>query len=132
MTDPSTPPRSRWPGTLIWLAVLVPLKLTLFGAMVFVVPRFQKTFTDFGMLLPWFSVPLFRVSDLYAMYWYLLLPLKLTVIVGGVVCGRHLLRSPRAGNVFAAVCSFLLVAALLWTVVGVLVPNFKLMEGLSK
>ncbi len=133
MADPSTPPaRSRWPRTLVWLAVLVALRVTRWSLLVLVVPRFKKTFDEYNLQLPAVAKWVIMLSDWWCKYWYFAGPLSLLLMVGGVILGRHAFRRTWPGNVFAAVYLFVLVAALLVTAVGLVLPQLKLMEGVSK
>ncbi|MCU0704816.1 MAG: hypothetical protein MUF18_12630 [Fimbriiglobus sp.] len=133
MTDADTHTSpSRWPRTLAWLAVIVAMKLTLTFAMLVVVPRSKKTFDEYGLMLPWATKTLMQIDRIYTQYWFVLVPLKLALIVGGVIVGRHAFRTPRPGNVFAAVCLFVLAGSMAGIAVGLVIPQIKLMEGLSK
>jgi type II secretory pathway component PulF len=131
MTD-TTRPRSRWPGTLVWLAVLVSLHVTRGSALLFVVPRCKKVYDEFNLQLPWVTKTLVQCGDWWCKYWYFAGPLSLLLMAAGVIGGRHLFRRTWPGNVYAAVWLFLLVAWLALVGVGLNLPQLKLMEGLSK
>lgn len=128
----TTRPRSRWPGTLVWLAVLVSLHVTRGVLLLFVVPGQKKLYDDFNMQLPWMSKLLVQWSGWWCKYWYFTAPLSFLLMVGGVIAGRHLFRRTWPGNVYAAVWLFLLVGWLLFAGVGLSLPQLKLMEGVSK
>ena len=135
-TTPPPVPRSRrsgtLTGTLIWLAVLSALNVLLVTGMLVVVPRLKKTFDEFNLQLPWVTKVVLQFADLYSRWWFALVPVQLLLTLGGVIAGRHLFRTPRPGNVFAAVCLFALAACLAGGCAGLGLPNLKLLEGQAK
>jgi type II secretory pathway component PulF len=128
----TTRPRSRWPGTLVWLAVLLSLYLTRGVLLLLVVPRSKKQYDDFNLQLPWMSKVLVQWSDWWCKYWYFASPLSLMLLAGGVIAGRHLFRRTWPGNVYATVWLFALVVWFGFATVALSLPQLKLMEGVSK
>lgn len=112
--------------------MLVPLKLTFIAEMVLVVPATKRKFDDYGLALGGLTRAVLQIGDLYSRFCFVLAPLLLLLMVGGVIAGRHLFRTPRPGNVFAAVCLFLLVGSIVVTAGGLLTTTVALAEGLSK
>jgi type II secretory pathway component PulF len=132
MSDHTPPARSRWPGTLVWLAVLVSLHVTRGVLLLLVVPGFKKTYDEYNLQLPAATKWLVMLSNWWCKSWYYAGPLSLLLMVGGVMLGRHVFRRTSPGNVFAAVYLFVLVGTMLFAAVGLVMPQLKLVEGLSK
>lgn len=131
-TPPPPAPRSRRSGTLVWLAVLSALNVLFATGMLVLVPRLKRSFDEYNLQLPWATKTVVQFADLYGRWWIVLVPLQLLLTLGGVALGRHLFRTPKAGNVFAAVCLFVLVACLACACGGLGLANLKLLEGMSK
>jgi hypothetical protein len=131
-TPPPAPPRSRLTGTLVWLGVLGALNVLFVTGMLMLVPRLKRSFDEFNLQLPWATKTVVQLADLYGRWWFALAPLQALLTLGGVALGRHLFRTPKAGNVFAAVCLFVLVGCLACGCGGLGLANLKLLEGVSK
>lgn len=131
-TPDATRPRPRWPGTALWLALLVSLHVTRGSLLLLVVPKFKKTFDEYNLQLPWVTKTLIQCSGWWCKYWYAAGPLSMMLMVGGVVAGRHLFRRTWPGDAYAAVWLFLLAAWLPFVGVALGLPQLKLTEGLSK
>ncbi len=130
---PHTPvPKSPWPGTAIWLAVLLSLELLVSATYLIVVPRQKKTFDEFGLQLPGLTKAVIDAGTVFTRYWWLLVPTLLSATVVGVILGRHLFRRPTAGTLFAVLLLVLLVLLAGGTCVGLFLPHQKLAEGLNK
>lgn len=125
-------PFSRLPVTLLWVVSSVALEMILMVGLVGIVPGFRRTFDEFGVQLPWATRLVIGVSEWHAAYWYFVEPLKLLVLIGGVLAGRHLFDTTWRGNVFGAVCLFLLAGALVFTIAGIALPYSALVEGMAK
>lgn len=131
-TSPSLSSRSRLLSTAIWVAVLTALNMVLAVLLVGIAPSSKKTFDQFGLQLSWPTKFALQLGDWYANFWYVLLPLTLLVVVGGVPAARHLFRRTWPGNVFAAACLFLTVLVLTVTAAGLWMGQVQLQEGLMK
>jgi len=131
-TSPSLPSRSRLLVTAVWVAVLTALNMVLAVLLVGVAPRSKKVFDDFNLQLSWASNFAIHLSDWYAKFWYMLVPLLLALAIGGVLVGRHLFRRTWPGNVFATVYLFLLVLVLAITAAGLGMEHMKLQEALMQ
>lgn len=132
MTSPPTPPKSPWPGTAVWLAVLLSLELLVSATYLIVIPRQKQAFDEYNMQLPGLTMTVIRAGDYFARFWWLLVPTLLSVTVVGVILGRHLFRRPTAGTVFAVLLLVLLLLLAGGTCVGLFLPGVKLAEGMNK
>jgi type IV pilus assembly protein PilC len=56
-----------YPVVVIMVAVLI-----LTGIMIFIIPKFEKIFTDFKLRLPWLTEILIATSRWFVRYWYVL------------------------------------------------------------
>src|SRR6516225_5948099 len=60
-------------GAMVYPTVVI---LVAFGIltfiMIFIIPKFQKIFKEFGLQLPWATQALMAVSDWFTHYWYLI------------------------------------------------------------
>jgi type II secretory pathway component PulF len=128
------PPASKspWPGTAIWLAVLLSLELLVSATYLIVIPRQKRMFDEFGLQLPALTKTVIRGGDFVARYWWLVVPTLLSATAVGVILGRHLFRRPTAGTVFAVLLLVLLLLAAGGTCVGLYLPGVKLAEGMNK
>lgn len=125
-------PRARWRITGIWLGLLVGLNLLLWAVLVLYVPRQKKTFDEYGLMLPALTKTVIQASHWGAMYWFVAAPTLVSAMAVGVLAGRHALRRPTAGTVFAWVCLFAQLAALAVIMDGHALATQKLAAGLEK
>lgn len=132
MTPPATPIRSPWPGTAVWLSVLLSLELLVSATYLILIPRQKKTFDEYNLQLPALTKTVIDAGSFFARHWWLLLPTLLSATAVGVILGRHLFRRPTAGTVFAGLLLMLLLLAAGGTCVGLSLPSAKLAEGMNK
>jgi len=132
MNPEPTPSSSRWNRTAIWLAVLLVLHVVFAVVMVVVIPRQKKTFDEYNLQLPWLSKTVIDLAAVYTRFWWLILPVQLSVTVVGVIFGRHAFRRPTPGTVFALIVLIVLLMTFFVTAVAFDLPQLKLAEGLAK
>ena len=125
-------PKSAWPGTAVWLAVLLSLELLVSGTYLIVVPRQKRMFDEYNLQLPALTKSVIDAGNLFGRYWWLLVPTLLSATAVGVILGRHLFRRPTVGTVFAALLLVLLLLAAGGTCVGLALPGVKLAERMNK
>ena len=56
-----------YPVVVIMVAIII-----VTGIMIFIIPKFEKIFTDFNLKLPWPTQMLMGTSKWFATYWYVL------------------------------------------------------------
>jgi type IV pilus assembly protein PilC len=93
-----------YPCVVISVAVLI-----LTFIMIFIIPKFEKIFEDFGMKLPWLTEALINTSRWFVKYWYILplIPISLWLTfklirlskTGNYVLDRIKLFMPVMGNI---------------------------------
>lgn len=127
-----SPAKSPWPGTAVWLVVLLSLELLVSATYVIVVPRQKRTFDEYNLQLPGLTKTVIVAGDYFARYWWLLVPTLLSATVAGVILGRHLFRRPTAGTVLAVLLLVLLLLIAAGTALGLNLPYQKMTVGLSK
>lgn len=67
----SNPVQASLPATLAWIIALGMLTMSMVSfIMVFIIPKFQKIFEDFGTELPAMTYALIGLSDWLLQYWY--------------------------------------------------------------
>ena len=67
-------------GAMVYPCVVVTVAVAILAfIMIYIIPKFEKIFDDFGMKLPWLTEMLIGVSAWFAKYWYVL-PLIPTTI----------------------------------------------------
>lgn len=132
MTPPAPPVRSPWPGTAVWLAVLLSLELVVSATYLIVIPRQKRTFDEYNLQLPGLTKAVIDAGGFFTRYWWLLVPTMLSATAVGVILGRHLFRRPTAGTVFAVLLLVLLLLLASGTCLGLSLPGVKLAEGMNK
>jgi type II secretory pathway component PulF len=129
--------RSKWNTAAI--LIMLTIHALFVAAMIFiliaVVPRFKKTFADFGMKMPIGTEVLIDISDWMVAFWYLV-PLALAPLLVADGAALYLLRRHDRTRILARVW-FILILLLLMASCGAMVgaifqPHMELMEGLSK
>jgi len=69
---------------LVLVPLIIPVIVT--GLMIFIVPKLERIFADFGAELPWMTEKLIESSDFLAQYWYIAVASLLAVTsCGGVL-----------------------------------------------
>ncbi len=121
-----------WVMTGIWLALVGGATTMVAAALLLYVPEQKKIFDEFGLQLPVLSRWVIRASGVVVGYWFLLVPLVLVALGGGILLLRHALRLPSVGNVFAAITFALLVAVGLMIPLTMALPMDALRQGLAK
>ena len=124
---------SALPFSLSFLALHSFLWCAFLALLVFYVPRFEKNFRDFNMVLPTVTVVYLEVSRWCANYWYVLPP---WVLLCGAVDGVILTWLYRRREMLALGWAFGLTALpLLLVILGafaLLGPLLKLLDSLSR
>jgi type IV pilus assembly protein PilC len=86
--------KRRITGAMVYPAVVITVAvLILTGIMVFIIPKFEKIFSDFKLKLPWMTQVLIDTSRWFGKYWYIipLFPVFLWLLF-------KLIRLNRTGN----------------------------------
>ena len=100
-----------------------------------VVPRFKRTFADFGMKLPWVTEILIDISDVVVDFWFLL-PLALAPLLVSDFAALYLLRRQEKTRVWARIWFYSILLLLLAgggvIAIAIFLPLIELMEGLSR
>lgn len=69
---------------LVAIPLVIPTILT--GLMIFIIPKYKKIFSDFGVQLPWVTRELVASSDFVAKFWYLAFAsVILAVTIAGIL-----------------------------------------------
>jgi type IV pilus assembly protein PilC len=68
---------------LVMVPLVIPLLLS--GLMIFIIPKFEKIFDDFGAELPWATERLIESSHFFAQYWYAAVAIGLVGVMLGVL-----------------------------------------------
>jgi type IV pilus assembly protein PilC len=66
---------------LVLVPLIIPIIVT--GLMVYIVPKLQRIFADFGVELPWATQKLIESSDVLAQYWWIAVASLLAVVMCG-------------------------------------------------
>ena len=67
-------------GAMIYPVVVVTVAVVILsGIMVFIVPEFEKIFTEFGLELPWMTLLLVRISNWVMNFWFLIPGIPISV-----------------------------------------------------
>jgi type II secretory pathway component PulF len=131
-----TEPEPRRPVVLPLVLALLPALLwaAWVAVMLYLVPRYERTFTDFRLKLPWATEFALDASRWVAKYWYVLqMSLGLLLVAQGVVTWL-LLRSRerrRLGVLWALLQIALPLAVIAAVLIPVLTTYADLMEGLQ-
>jgi len=102
--------------------------------MIIWVPRFQKTLADFKLKVPWATEVILSVSEWIVQFWFLLSPLLLILflILDAPVYFLMRLRYPSKSWLWSGLMTLLPLAVLSIIFAALLLPQLKVLEGLSK
>lgn len=132
MSDSTSTAKSSLKVTAIWLGLLTIL-IAGFWFVVFVyMPIQKKKFDEYALQLPSMSRTAIDVAMFLNGAWFVVLPVMLLVVLGGVVILRHGLDAAKGGILYAMLMAVLLTGISGFLVVNMVIPLFKLAEALSK
>lgn len=126
----STPSPLHQRSTAFWLVVLLLGQILFWVTVLAIVPHFMKKFDEYGLQLPYLTKKVLSLSLLLGDYWFIVMPITTSLLVGGVFIGRYAFRSVRPGNVFVVFVSILVVLSILLIFVSLLIPFQKLADRL--
>jgi type II secretory pathway component PulF len=134
MSAPGAELKTRGDG-LALLGTVLPAGLVflVYALHLMVVPAAKRQFTEFKLLLPWYSELTVRVSDWLGDNWWATLPALAVLAAGNFLLLRWLgRRSGRLPILWMALVSLVLLAIIGITFAGVEVPRMKLREALAR
>ncbi len=128
------PYRPAFVETAIQVGIHIFLWLAVLGVMIIWVPRFQKTLADFKLKVPWATEVILSVSEWIVQFWFLLSPLLLILflILDAPVYFLMRLRYPSKSWLWSGLMTLLPLAVLSIIFAALLLPQLKVLEGLSK
>ena len=118
--------------TTLWLGLLMILIAGFWFIVLVYMPMQKRRFDEFGLQLPSMSKTAIEISMLLNDVWFVALPVMLVVVLGGFVILRHGLKAARGGILYALLMALFLTGIGGFLVVNMVIPLFKLAEGLAK
>jgi len=117
-------------GRLLATLAVMGLTLVVGGLLVFIVPKFERIFAEFGAQLPASTSALLDVSRLLRQYWFLAAPLPLAVLAALMV----LVWKGRAGWAWAVLIAAILglIGFLTCTVLALFMPLISIVQAARK
>lgn len=133
----TTPPPAR-PAPSYGLAIAsvvahVGLLMAVFALYAFIVPAAKRKFDEFGLVLPWLTITVVRLSNWVAEYWWALVPTIPALGAADFGLTAWLSTHSRRGALAWVLCgSLALGSAVAVTTVAIELPSRKLNEALAR
>jgi hypothetical protein len=131
----TTTPTQALIGYAVRFAVCAFFCLALGVALVFVVPRFQETFKDFKVNLPWVTTQILGLSDFVANQFGWILLLFLPALLPAPILLLEICCPPQTARILRRLYTALLVAVLVVFVasmiLGIALPHIKLIQNVA-
>ena len=132
MTDESSASSgSKFTGTMIWLAVLLPLLCSFWSTILFIMPAVKKQYGLYGLAYPDVTWPIMKVSFLLLYDSTVLLPVSIVCVLAAVGLSRYAPVKRRVGALLVQFLAVLLILAIAVMFASAIIAERKLVEGLS-
>ena len=132
MADSTPNAKPAFAVTAVWLGLLTLLIAAFWFIVLVYMPMQKKKFDEFALQLPSMTRTAIDISMLLNDVWFVALPVMLVVVLGGIVILRHGLDAAKGGILYAMLMAVLLTGIGGFLVVNMVIPLFKLAEGLAK